>query len=138
MTMIKTLGAAMFVLLLFGVVLMGLAGGEVSTHADVKHPEAVFIRTRHRAGMCEGLELWFAPPRGTILVLCGLEGTTEWGGLIYRVTEGNGTILLGEEAYECTVFSASKRYWQAVIARDGYLPLGGFPDVERSFRDLIR
>lgn len=137
MTTIKTFGSLALIALVFYVALMGLAGRNIE-HADTKHPEATLIRARHQSGMCEGLELWFAPARGTILVLCGLEGTTEWGGLIYRVTEGNGTVLLGEDAYECTVFSASRRYWQAVITRDGYLPLGGFPDVERSFRDLIR
>jgi len=136
--MIKTLGAAALMFLVLGIVLMGLAGGEVATHTDVKHPEAAFIRARHRSGMCEGLELWFSPPRGTILVLCGLEGTRDYGGLIYRVTANNGETLLGSEAYECTVFSASRKYWQAVITRDGYLPLGGFPDVERSFKDLMQ
>lgn len=100
-----------------------------------KHPEATTIRTYYRTSTCEGTEIWFAAPRGTILVLCGIPGSPDWGGMIYRVTTSNGTRLLNSESYEVTVFVASKRYWSNVITRDGYVPLANYPSIHRFFRE---
>lgn len=114
--------------------LVGLLGiSMLCQDIDAHHPEASSIRTHYRGGVCEGLELYFAPVRGTVLVLCGIPGSAEWGGLIYRVTERNGTRLLDGQAYEVTVFAASRRYWTNVVIRDGYLPLAGYPSVSRFF-----
>lgn len=106
--------------------------------AKTKHNEASMVRTLHKDGMCEGTELWFSPSRGTLLILCGVPDTRQWGGLVYRVTENYGTILLGEDAYEVTVFVSSREYWDGVLARDGYMPLAIFPDLERKFRELYK
>jgi hypothetical protein len=81
--------------------------------------------------MCRGTELWFSPSRGTVLILCGIRETTEWGGLVYRVTEDNGQVFLYDQAYECSVFVATRSYWDWVVKRDGYKPLANYPNLER-------
>jgi len=107
----------------------------LSQDIDARHPEAATIRTHYRQGLCQGTELYFAPVRGTVLVLCGVPGSPEWGGLIYRVSEKGGSRLLDGEAYEVTVFTASRRYWTNVITRDGYFPLVNYPSVSRFFSE---
>jgi len=130
--------ALLLVVGLMFLVVLGGAGTLNHEHADVKHAEAPAIRATYRSGACEGVELWFSPPRGTVLALCGLPQTLEWGGMIYRVTESGGSTLLGDEAYECTVFAARRPYWDGVIRRDEYVPLGGWPDVARQFKELTQ
>ena len=103
--------------------------------AKTKHPEAGNLRARYHNGACEGTEVYFSPPRGTLLILCGIPQSRQWGGLIYRVAENYGHELLGDGAYEVTVFSASRRYWDSVLVRDDYLALALFPDLERQVRD---
>ena len=107
----------------------------LSVDIDAKHPEAPAVRTFYREGTCEGTELWFAPVRGTVLVLCGIPQSPLWGGMIYRVTERNGDRLLNEDAYEATVLCDKRRYWDRVIVRDGYFPLANYPSVARFFRE---
>ena len=105
-----------------------------NSHA-LKHTEAGQLRARYQADGCEGTEVYFSPPRGTLLILCGIPQSRQWGGLIYRVAENYGHRFLGDGAYEVTVFSASRRYWNQVLIRDDYLALALFPDVERQVRD---
>lgn len=132
---VKSLGSLMigFVLILAAVVLII----SNQSHANSKHIEAPRVRAAYKNGICEGTEIWFSPKRGTILVLCGIPETKEWGGLIFRVTENNGANWLGEDAYECSVFISRRSYWTRVISRDGYVPLANFPNVERLFADLM-
>ena len=123
---------AMFSLLL----VVGLLGTMMlSVDTDIKHPEAAGIRTRYRKHACEGSEIWFAKSRGTILVLCGMPQSDEWGGLICRVTEKGGTRLLADDAYEVTVFVASRHYWDGVLVRDGYKLAAYYPSVLRFFKE---
>lgn len=101
------------------------------THANLKHVEAETVRSTWREGACGGQELYFSPRRGTILVLCYLEGSAEWGGIVMRVTENNGSIPLSpEEAYEASCFVGTRSYWQNVIVRDGYALLHMYPSVK--------
>ena len=111
--------------------------GNNATHANTKHAEAPAIRARYRKGLCEGEELWYSPVRGTVLILCGIPRSAEWGGLIYRVTENNGErILSPAEACECTIFVESRHYWNHVVQRDGYIPLTKRPDVLRELGEM--
>lgn len=107
-------------------------------HADARHvDEAPQVRRLYQDGLCEGTELWFSPPLGTVLILCGIPEIPMWGGLIYRVVENNGQFVLdASQAYECTVFIADRPYWDRTIGLGGYLPLGQFPDLERKLRDM--
>lgn len=120
-------------LLMAGVCVFLLLGVRNESHANAKHFEAPAIRDSYRDGMCDGVEMWFSPVRGTILVLCGIPDSKTWGGLVFRVTENNGTQWLGEDAYECSVFAAERSYWRKVIKRDKYFPMFNYPDIKRMF-----
>ena len=117
---------------------MGMIAIGANTAKDTKHLEAINLRTWYRNEMCEGTELYFSPSRGTLLVLCGIPESRDWGGIIYRITEDNGNRFLGDEAYECTAFVSSRRYWDKVLVRDGYMPLAMYPDLQRRLRDSIQ
>lgn len=127
MTMVKrTCGFLLLILFLLAAIAM---------MAAAKHEEAPMLRQMHRDGVCEGSELYFAPVRGTVLALCGVNNSDQWGGLIWRVTENNGSVILSaEDAYEVTVFSSTRAYWDNVIIRDGYVMLYFWPDVESAWR----
>jgi hypothetical protein len=43
----------------------------------------------------------------------------EIGGIVYRITENLGKIVL-DAPYEATAFITSSHYWETVIVRDGY------------------
>jgi len=105
-----------------------------NSHA-LKHTEAGQLRARYQNGACEGTEVYFSPPRGTLLVLCGIPQSRQWGGLIYRIAENYGHEFLGDGSYEVTVFASSRRYWNQVLIRDEYLPLALLPDLQRQVRD---
>ena len=117
-------------ILTMGVIVIGANGAK-----SIKHPEAVTIRTCYREGLCEGVEVYFSPPRGTLLALCGIPDSNLTGGLIWRIAENYGHAFLGDAAYEVTVFAATRPYWQHVLERDGYLPLAMLPDLERKVRE---
>lgn len=102
-------------------------------HANSKHVEAPAIRSVYSNGKCEGSEMWFSPKLGTILILCGMPESREWGGLVFRVTENFGENWLGENAYECSAFIAKRSYWSNVIGRDSYLPIANYPNIKRLF-----
>ena len=118
----------LLVLLALGTIIIG------ANEAKIKHGEAALVRSTYRNGLCEGVEVYFSPPRGTLLVLCGIPNSNLTGGLIYRVAENYGHIFL-EEGYEVTVFSARQVYWDNVISRDSYLPLALFPNIYRRVKE---
>ena len=126
MAMVRRGGMCILVLFMLGLVVL---------MAAARHPEADSIKLARKNGTCEGSELYFAPVRGTVLMLCGIENTDQWGGLIWRVTENQGAVILSQgDAYEVTVFSAGREYWNKVIVRDGYVMLYLWPDVESAWR----
>ena len=71
------------VLIVFAAVILILQVANQS-HADAKHVEAPAIRTTYRNDACDGSELWFSPARGTVLILCGMPNSNQWGGIIIR------------------------------------------------------
>jgi hypothetical protein len=105
------------------------------SHADSKHVAAQTVRAAYREQTCEGTEVYYSIVRGTILVLCGIPDSRKTGGIIFRVTENQGTRWLGEDAYECSAFVAERSYWNRVILRDGYVLLATYPNVERLFNE---
>jgi len=109
----------------------------IGANADkTKHPEAAAIRSRYQGGLCEGTEIYFSPPRGTLLILCGLPESNMTGGLIYRISENFGHNLLGpEDSYEVTIYAAKRAYWDNVIVRDEYYPIAMYPDIERKINE---
>lgn len=129
-----------FLFMVFGI--MGMLSGNSlimnsvrnENHANSKHINAPVIRQSYQDGVCEGTEMWFSPSRGTILILCGIPSSNQWGGLIFRVTENNGEKWLGDNAYECSVFASNRGYWTKVIERDNYFPMVMYPDIERMFK----
>jgi hypothetical protein len=125
-------------LFLYAGVMMALGNVRNTGHADAKHLEAPVLRATFQKSST-GAELYFSPSRGTILALFVAEGAKpdEIGGIVWRVTENNGTRWLGEEAYECTAFVSTRAYWNNVIKRDGYAPLVGFPNIEQAYWNWI-
>ena len=104
-----------------------------------RHVEAPTIRQHRRNGTCEGTQIWFSPIRGTVMFLCGIPKTNDWGGIIWRITENSGaTILSQTNAYECTAFIGSRQYWNNKIIEGGYLPLANFPDVHSAWRRYFK
>lgn len=103
----------------------------VSEHAVAKHSESTAVQTRYNARMCESLLVFFSPSRGTLLFLCELPEIKppSYGGLIYRITESNGSQFLYDEAYLVTVFVGEKNYWNSVVVRDGYQLWATFTDL---------
>jgi hypothetical protein len=130
MTQTRNSGA----IIAIGFIVLATLGAMILLSAD-RHPEAGMVRSLHQDGICEGVELYFSPPRGTVLVLCGIPDSADWGGLIYRVTENYGHTIIAEP-YEVTVFVGTRHYWDNVLSRDEYLPLGMFPNIERVARGL--
>lgn len=110
------LGLALIVAM-FAVVFIYVLNQE---HANVKHSEAVTIRTNIRTHFCLAERFYYSPIRGTVLVLCQID-TVNWGGIPIRFTEDYGKKYLGEDTYECTAFIGSWKYWDGVIKRDKYL-----------------
>ena len=102
--------------------------------AERGHTEAPLIRASYKEGSCDGNEMWFSPTRGTVLILCGMPNSNQWGGIIIRFTENMGQNILWEDAYECSCFVSARGYWNRVIKRDGYIPLANNPSVEKAFR----
>jgi len=135
--MAKALGGLGIILVigLAVLVMLPMAWGVPNSKKDAMHIEAVHIRTTYRNDLCEGTEMYFSPKMGTLLILCGIPRTDKWGGIIWRVTENNGQIVLGEEMYEVTVFGAERRYWNNVIKRDLYAPLFISPHMQRIMRE---
>jgi len=115
-------------------------------HADAKHKEAVLVRSTYKSGGCVAVEAWISLVQGKVLVLCQLPGQADlWGGMVFRFIE-NGSALLGgpgvvryldetNEVYEATCYanSMTRARWQGVITRDGYVPLGGYVDIQARF-----
>jgi hypothetical protein len=66
-------------------------------HADSKHIAAPTVRAAYREQTCEGTEVYYSIVRGTILVLCGVPNTRKTGGIVFRVTEDQGTRWLGSD-----------------------------------------
>lgn len=108
-------------------------------HANTKHAEAPAIRQAYKDGTCEGTELYYSASRGTVLVLCAIPKTRQWGGIIFKVTEfrDGAPKWLGRDAYEFTCFAANRGYWKRVIKRDGYVMLAAQPNVKRMFDEWI-
>jgi len=102
----------------------------VARHADRVHSEAQMIRTEYN-GKTQA-EFYFASKRGTVLAIFEVS-TGEIAGIVWRVTEDQGRRWLGDEAYECTTFVSTRKYWNKVIKRDGYLPLASFPSTSDLF-----
>ena len=101
--------------------------------AERGHIEAPLIRSSYKEDSCDGSELWFSPIRGTVLVLCGMPNSNQWGGIIIRFTENMGNNILWEDAYECSCFVSSRKYWNRVITRDGYIPLANKQSIQKAF-----
>lgn len=140
MTTSRTACGLVALVIVAGIFCLAVMGAGITNnldHANTNHLEAPAIRDRHRDRLCEGEELWYSPSRGTVLILCGIPDNPKWGGLIYRVTENGGEqVLSGDDAYECTVLSASRHYWDETIGRDGYFPLAWRPDLARTLRTM--
>lgn len=98
-------------------------------HANIKHgDQAIVTRQRIRDRLCLDEKFYFSPVRGTFLVLCNIENDL-WGGLPIRFTEDNGCKLIGDNAYECTVYIQKWHRWKTVLTRDGYVNPEEFWDV---------
>lgn len=98
-------------------------------HANIKHGnEAIITRAKIRDRLCLDEKFYFNPVRGTFLVLCNIENDL-WGGVPIRFTEDNGCKLIGDNAYECTVFIERWKHWQRVLTRDGYINPQDFWDI---------
>jgi hypothetical protein len=98
-------------------------------HANLKHGnDAILTRANIRNRLCLDEKFYFSPVRGTFLVLCQIEGDM-WGGVPIRFTEDNGSKLIGERTYECTVHIDRWRRWQRILTRDGYINPEDFWDI---------
>jgi hypothetical protein len=64
-----------------------------------------------KRGLCIRVERYLSQAHNTILVLCQLDWTALWGGMIL----GAGTRT------ELTTFAAPRAWWDNVIVRDGYV-----------------
>jgi len=115
----------------FGILVMALSAMMLSTvqtlprvsqHAKEKHIEAMDIQQYYSSRVCDAVEVYFSPVRGTMLILCEVQEfePAMCGGMIYRITEDGGRRFLGSEAYMVTAYPATRPYWDGVIAQDGY------------------
>lgn len=136
-TSIKTvfglfMAACFIILLLFMAVISPHAPNQ--SHADTKHAEDPDLRSMFWSNKDSTVEFYFSVVHGTVLALFPMgDGSSRYGGIIWRVTENMGTIWLGENAYECTAFIGTFRYWQNVLSRDGYMPLIGYPNIASAY-----
>ena len=88
-------------------------------HTD-NHKESTAVRVRYNSRMCDTVLAYYSISRGTLLFLCGIPQSETYGGLVFKITENYGNILLGDDAYTNTVFIGNRSYWNTVLSRDGY------------------
>lgn len=136
MNLIRAASFSLVFILIAGLVGVGLlmAWGQTNTVKDAAHTEAPTIRSLYRDDACAGTEVYYSTRNGTLLILCGISNSKQWGGIIWRVTENNGNFIL-DDMYEVTVFAAERRYWNNVIKRDIYIPVYIEPSLHKLMRD---
>ncbi len=128
---LKIVPMSMLILLVMAAIVLTFV--TPNTTKDTRHIKAPTIRTTFKKNICEGEELYYSFRMGTLLILCGLSNSDEWGGLVWRVSENNGERSL-DNPYEITVFAANRVYWNTVITRDGYTPIVLVPSLKRFIR----
>ena len=107
-----------------------------SDHASVSHSTADMARQNIDVNNVR-TSLYFSARRGTILAIAKDVDTNQCAGIVWRVTELNGSRWIGTDCYECTAFMAPCKYWNRVIRRDRYIPLWGYPDIKRLFYEWM-
>lgn len=118
---------ALLILGMFALVIVGEWQSHNMEHADSKHASAPLVRSAVQSSGPDKCEVWYAPIRGTALILVSM-GDNRWGGVIWRVADSNNRPIC-EDSYECSAFARDRSYWSRVIMRDGYVPIAAYPNI---------
>lgn len=126
----RRVSAAKVIVLMALILIPGFFALNAFTDIDADH-----AKSPTRQSQCYAIsEHYYSRTRGTSLELCNA-GDGLWQGRVCRLTALDGSVILSiDEAYECTILTTKRSYWDGVIIRDGYGPFP--PELDKALDSI--